>query len=153
MVGYAVSVSPSLQELGLAVKRLQWRHHREANRRLTAHTGISLVQWDVLRHLHDQPDATLHTLAELTFQTDQSMGTLAKRMVDRGLLNRADGPGRATRHELTHEGERAYESGAQIVQTVLNETLGALGDAERVALHELLLKAADAGNRAETLSR
>lgn len=111
------------------------------------------MQWDVLRHLHDQPDATPHTLAEPTFQTDQSMGTLAKRMVDRGLLKRADGPSRATRHELTHEGERAYESGAQIVQTVWNKSLGALGDAERVALHEPLLKAADAGNRTETLPR
>ncbi|WP_233223430.1 MarR family winged helix-turn-helix transcriptional regulator [Amycolatopsis sp. CA-128772] len=134
-------MSPSLQEIGLAVKRLQWRHHREANRRLAGH-GLSLVQWDVLRHLHQQPDATLHTLAELTFQTDQSMGTLAKRMIERGLLKRADGPGRATRHELTGEGERAFEAGSLVLESVLAETVGALTDAERVTLHELLLKAA-----------
>lgn len=146
MVGYAASVSPSLQEIGLAVKRLQWRHHREANRRLSAHAGLSLVQWDVLRHLHEQPDATLHTLAELTFQTDQSMGTLAKRMIDRGLLKRADGPGRATRHSLTEDGQRAYEAGSVILEGVLAESVGALTDAERVVLHELLLKAAQAGS-------
>jgi DNA-binding MarR family transcriptional regulator len=147
VVGYAASVSPSLKEIGLAVKRLQWRHHREANRRLSAHAGLSLVQWDVLRHLHDQPDATLHTLAELTFQTDQSMGTLAKRMIDRGLLKRVDGPGRATRHELTDQGEHAYEAGSVILEAVLSESVGALTEAERVVLHELLIKAAHAGPR------
>ncbi|MCG8919008.1 MarR family winged helix-turn-helix transcriptional regulator [Actinokineospora sp. PR83] len=138
---------PSLQEIGLAVKRLQWRHHREANRRLSAHAGLSLVQWDVLRHLRDRPDATLHALAELTFQTDQSMGALAKRMVDRGLLRRADGPGRATRHELTDEGERAREAGAAVVEAVLADSVGALTEAERVVLHELLIKAAHAEPR------
>jgi DNA-binding MarR family transcriptional regulator len=147
VVGYAASVSPSLKEIGLAVKRLQWRHHREANRRLSAHAGLSLVQWDVLRHLHDQPDATLHTLAELTFQTDQSMGTLAKRMIDRGLLRRVDGPGRATRHELTGQGEHAYEAGSVVLEAVLSESVGALTEAERIVLHELLIKAAHAGPR------
>ena len=68
----------SLQEVGLAVKRLQWRHHRDRERRL-ADLGLSLVQWDVLRHLHAQPGASLHDLALLTFQTDQSMGALATR--------------------------------------------------------------------------
>ena len=143
MVRYAGCVSPSLQEIGLAVKRLQWRHHREANRRLVEH-GLSLVQWDVLRHLHQQPDATLHTLAKLTFQTDQSMGTLAKRMIERGLLKRADGPGRATRHELTGEGERAFEAGSLVVESVLAETIGTLPEAERAVLHELLIRAAGA---------
>ena len=74
-------MAPSLQDVGLAVKRLQWRHHRAANERL-AELGVSLVQWDVLRHLGRQPDASLHALAELTFQTDQSMGALATRALD-----------------------------------------------------------------------
>ena len=68
----------TLQEVGLAVKRLQWRHHREANSRLAA-IGLSLPQWDVLRHLKANPDASLHRLAGLTFQTDQSFGALAGR--------------------------------------------------------------------------
>nr|WP_225956725.1 MarR family winged helix-turn-helix transcriptional regulator [Amycolatopsis lexingtonensis] len=126
---------------------MQWRHHREGNRRLSAHAGLSLVQWDVLRHLNEQPDATLHTLAELTFQTDQSMGTLAKRMIDRGLLKRADGPGRATRHELTEDGRRAYEAGSVILEEVLAESIGTLTEAERGVLHGLLIKAAQAGPR------
>ena len=130
----------SFQEVGLAVKRLQWRHHREANKRL-AGVGLSLVQWDVLRHLHAQPEASLHALATLTFQTDQSMGELAKRMTDRGLLERVAGPGRGVRHRLTEAGERAREAGAGVMDDVLAESVGRLAPDELAMLHELLLKA------------
>jgi DNA-binding MarR family transcriptional regulator len=133
--------APSLQELGLAVKRLQWRHHRTANERL-AELGVSLVQWDVLRHLSQQPDASLHALAELTFQTDQSMGTLATRMIQRGLIERVPGPGRAVRHRLTPRGRDVHEAGAAIVDDVLAETIGRLNAEERADLHRLLLHAA-----------
>ena len=133
--------APSLQDVGLAVKRLQWRHHRTANERL-AELGVSLVQWDVLRHLSQQPDASLHALAELTFQTDQSMGTLAARMIQRGLIERAAGPGRAVRHRLTPRGRDVHEAGAAIVDGVLAETIGRLNAEERADLHRLLLHAA-----------
>lgn len=49
---------------------------------------MSVVQWDALRHLHQNPGASLHDLARLTFQTDQSFGSLAARMIDRGLIER-----------------------------------------------------------------
>lgn len=132
--------TPSMQDVGLAVKQLQWWHHREATRRLTAQAGLSLVQWDVLRHLHRAPEASLHELAVRTFQTDQSMGELARRMVDRGLLARADGPGRAVRHRLTDAGTAAYQAGVSIVDGVLAETVGTLTDDERTSLHALLSK-------------
>ena len=132
---------PSLQDVGLAVKRLQWRHHREANRRL-APLGLSLVQWDVLRHLHAEPDASLHSIAVLTFQTDQSMGELARRMVDRGLVERVDGPGRKVRHRLTAAGERLRADGAAVFDGVLAESLGGLSDTELATLHTLLVRAA-----------
>ncbi|MFF4054119.1 MarR family winged helix-turn-helix transcriptional regulator [Streptomyces chartreusis] len=130
----------TLQDVGLAVKRLQWRHHRAANTHLSA-LGLSLAQWDVLRHLHAQPDASLHALAVLTFQTDQSMGTLAGRMIDRGLIERAATPGRAVRHRLTEEGERLRLEGAEVVDRVLKDTLGVLEPDELATLHRLLLKA------------
>ncbi|GAA3621328.1 MarR family transcriptional regulator [Kineosporia mesophila] len=133
-------MTSSLQDVGLAVKRLQWRHHRETNTRL-ATLGLSLAQWDVLRHLHDQPDASLHTLALLTFQTDQSMGSLATRMIDRGLLRRLSGPGRAVRHEITDVGEDLREKGSGILDDVLGETVGQLSDRERATLEKLLRKA------------
>ncbi|BCJ47756.1 MarR family transcriptional regulator [Actinoplanes ianthinogenes] len=132
---------PSHQDVGLAVKRLQWVHHRESNRRLSARAGLSLVQWDVLRHVHRTPDASLHTLAELTFQTDQSMGELAKRMIERGLLERVEGAGRAVRHALTADGVAAYEAGSGIVDEVLAETVGRLSPREQADLFTLLEKA------------
>ncbi len=120
-------MAPSLQDVGLAVKRLQWRHHRAANESL-AELGVSLVQWDVLRHLAQQPGASLHALAELTFQTDQSMGTLATRMIQRGLIERVTGPGRAVRHRLTTQGEDVRNAGAQVLDGVIAESLGRLSE-------------------------
>jgi DNA-binding MarR family transcriptional regulator len=133
-------MTPSLQDVGLAIKQVQWWHHREANRRLTAQAGIGLVQWDVLRHLHHHPEASLHDLAVQTFQTDQSMGELAKRMIDKGLLTRVDGPGRATRHRLTAAGGTAFEAGSGIVDTVLAESIGTLTAKDQAALLTLLGK-------------
>lgn len=129
---------PSTQDVGRAIKRLQWRHHREANRRLSACADLSLVQWDVLRHLFHNPDSSLHALAEATFQTDQAMGELARRMVARGLIERCDGAGRAVRHRLTDQGRAAYEAGTDVVKQVLDETVGKLNAKERQTLLELL---------------
>ncbi|MDN5757881.1 MAG: MarR family winged helix-turn-helix transcriptional regulator [Tomitella sp.] len=131
-----------LQDVGLAVKRLQWRHHREANTRLAA-LGVSLPQWDVLRHLDKRPDASLHALAQLTFQTDQSMGTLAARMIERGLLTRVDGPGRAVRHALTADGERIRVAGAQLIDSVFAESIGTLSQHDQATLYRLLVQAAE----------
>lgn len=152
MAGSAQDVSlqdVSLQDVGLAVKRLQWRHHREANARLLAEVGLSLPQWDVLRHLRERPGASLHELATLTFQTDQSMGTLASRMIDRGLLERVAGPGRAVRHAITPAGERARRLGSDLMDEVLAGSLGSLSPADRVALYRLLTAAVRAPSRRE----
>ena len=132
---------PSKQEVGLAVKRLQWRHHREANRRMSTQVGVSLVQWDVLRRIHQSPELSLHALAEATFQTDQSMGELAKRMIERGLIARVDGAGRAVRHRLTEAGVTAYEAGSGIADEVVEETVGRLSAEERATLFDLIEKA------------
>lgn len=139
-------MTSSLQEVGLAVKRLQWRHHRAANARL-ADLGISLVQWDVLRHLSREPEASLHHLAVLTFQTDQSMGALATRMIKRGLLERVQGPGRAVRHRLTERGEEVRLAGSELLDAVLEESFGALSPAQVDQLHELLTLTVPASER------
>ena len=133
----------SIQEVGLAVKRLQWHHHRTANVRL-ASLGLSLVQWDVLRHLDARPGASLHDLALLTFQTDQSMGALAGRMVQRGLLVRVEGAGRAVRHDLTPQGKEARAAGGEVVDLILRESLGTLAPEQLDQLHELLTLAVPA---------
>jgi DNA-binding MarR family transcriptional regulator len=131
---------PRLGDVGWALKNLQWHQRRLADQQL-ATAGVSYAQWDVLRHLHHRPDASLHALAEATFQADQSMGALAKRMVARGLLERVDGPGRAVHHQLTDAGTRAYSAGAEIMQRVLETSLGRLSGSELTTLQRLLEKA------------
>jgi len=130
-------VSRSLQEVGLAIKRVQVRHHRALDSQL-ATLGISLVQWDALRHLNTHPDASLHDLAQLTFQSDQAFGTLAARMADRGFIERVPGPGRATRHRITGKGYDLLEKGSHIVDNVFTVTLGTLTPRQLDTLGQLL---------------
>jgi DNA-binding MarR family transcriptional regulator len=115
----------SADEVALSVKRVQHRHHRALTAAL-ADLGISLVQWDTLRHLHQNPDASLHDLAQLTFQTDQSFGTLAARMVERGLVERVPAPGRAIRHRITEKGEAVRREGTRRVNTVVKRSFAGL---------------------------
>jgi DNA-binding MarR family transcriptional regulator len=124
-------------DVSLAVKRLQYRHHRALSRAL-APLGLSLVQWDTLRHLHRRPDASLHELAVLTFQTDQSFGSLAVRMADRGLIERVPGPGRAVKHRLTEEGERLRAAGQDAVEAVVEDSFSGLSTQQLDRLGELL---------------
>jgi DNA-binding MarR family transcriptional regulator len=123
--------------MGLMVKRLQMRHHHAANAAL-AELGVSVVQWDALRHMDENPGASLHDLAQLTFQTDQSFGALASRMESRGLIERVPGRGRAVRHQLTADGERLRQAGAQIMEEVLSESFSPLSAAQQQALEGLL---------------
>jgi DNA-binding MarR family transcriptional regulator len=125
------------QDVALLVKRLQHRHHRALNAAL-AELGVSLVQWDTLRHLSRHPDASLHDLAQLTFQTDQSFGSLATRMAERGLIERTPGPGRAVRHRLTPRGRELKEAGDVLVDRVIAASFAPLEPHERDQLAGLL---------------
>ncbi|WP_033345877.1 MarR family winged helix-turn-helix transcriptional regulator [Catenuloplanes japonicus] len=126
------------EDVGLLIKRVQHRHHRTLTAAL-ADLGVSLVQWDTLRHLHRNPEASLHDLAQLTFQTDQAFGTLAVRMADRGLIERVPGPGRAVRHRLTEKGERIRAAGQERASAVVRTSLGPLTPAQLDQLGALLL--------------
>lgn len=130
------------QDVALLVKRLQHRHHRALNAAL-AQLGVSLVQWDTLRHLARHPGASLHDLALLTFQTDQSFGSLATRMADRGLIERIAGPGRAVRHRLTPRGLELKKAGDALVDGVVGASLRPLSAPERDQLGDLLTKLLD----------
>jgi DNA-binding MarR family transcriptional regulator len=128
-----------LQDLGLAVKRLQHRHHRTLDTKLNQ-IGATIAQWDALRAIGRYPDSSSHRLAQVTFQTDQSFGTLANRMVARGLIERVPGPGRAVRHRLTSEGEEMLKKGLAVADEVLAQSFAPLDSAERDTLHELLTR-------------
>ncbi|GAA1033940.1 MULTISPECIES: MarR family winged helix-turn-helix transcriptional regulator [Amycolatopsis] len=124
-------------DVALAVKRLQHRHHRALSQALQP-LGLSLVQWDTLRHLDNHPEASLHDLAVLTFQTDQSFGTLAARMVDRGLIERVPGPGRAVRHRLTEKGAELRAAGQELADAVVKTSFSRLSAAQLNELGALL---------------
>jgi len=129
----------SLPEIGLSVKRLQVKHHRAASEALES-LGVTLVQWDALRHLHAHPGASLHDLAVLTFQTDQAFGTLAARLEARGLIRRVSGAGRAIRPELTPEGERVFAAGSAVTEKVVRESFAALDADETAAFGRMLAR-------------
>ncbi|NEN05747.1 MarR family transcriptional regulator [Diaminobutyricibacter tongyongensis] len=129
----------AVQDVGLAIKRIQARHHRALDARL-GELGLSLVQWDALRHLNRNPDASLRELAQLTFQSDQAFGTLAGRMVKRGLIERVDGPGRAIRHRITDKGERLLAEGSAVATEVLTASFAPLDDEEFATLAGLLAR-------------
>jgi DNA-binding MarR family transcriptional regulator len=141
-VGYAHDMSKTLQSLGLSVKRLQMQHHRALNDAL-APLDISLVQWDALRHLDENPGSSLHDLAVLTFQTDQSFGALAGRLIERELIERVPGPGRAVRHQLTRKGKELKRAGDPIVDRVIAKSFSRLTSAQRATFHELIAKLLD----------
>src|SRR5438105_10342081 len=126
-----------LENLALAVKRLQYRHHRTLDTRL-APFGITLVQWDALRAISRHPNASSHRLAQLTFQTDQSFGALANRLVARGLINRVTGPGRALHHRLTPAGEALLSKGRTVVNEVFSESFSPLSPMELETFYDLL---------------
>jgi DNA-binding MarR family transcriptional regulator len=130
-------VPRSVTDVSLAVKRVQHRHHRALTAAL-ADLGVSLVQWDTLRHLHECPDASLHDLAQLTFQTDQSFGALAARMVERGLIERVPGPGRAIRHRITETGEAVRREGQRRVNVVVKRSFAGLSPRQVDQLGALL---------------
>ena len=119
------------------MKRLQVQNHRAATDAL-ADIGISLVQWDALRHLAERPGSSLHDLAVLTFQTDQAFGALAGRMEANGLVERMPGTGRAVRHRLTEKGERLYREGQEITGRVIAATYAPLTAEQLAAFDEVL---------------
>lgn len=128
-----------LQPLGLAIKRVQDRHHRRLDTALIE-MGTTLAQWNALRVIARHPESSSHKLAGLTFQSDQSFGALANRMVERGLIRRVSGEGRAILHHLTAEGEAMLESGRGAAERVLTASFAPLTRTERQQLQTLLEK-------------
>ncbi len=133
------TVDKHLRDIGGRVKRLQVRHHRAINAEL-APLGISTVQWDALLKLGQHPDASLHDLARLTYQTDQAFGTLAIRMIERGLIERVPGPGRAVRHQITQKGHQLRVAADAVVEGVLAASFASLSPDELAVFDALLVK-------------
>jgi len=131
-------MTTDLEALGLAIKRAQYRNHRAMDAALRE-VGISLVQWDALRAIDRMLAASSHELALATFQSDQAFGTLANRLIERGLISRTAGHGRRLEHTLTASGAAALDDGHRIAADVLKRLFAPLTAAQRNALGEALL--------------
>jgi DNA-binding MarR family transcriptional regulator len=126
-------VTTDLEQLGLAIKRAQYRNHRTMDAALRD-VGVSLVQWDALRAIERMPGASGHDLAVTTFQSDQAFGTLANRLVERGLISRTAGRGRRIEHSLTEAGRDALRAGHRVAAEVLEDLFAPLDESQRSAL-------------------
>jgi DNA-binding MarR family transcriptional regulator len=142
---YLDGVRIALQDIGRAVKQLQYRHHRAMDSRLRE-VGTSLPQWDALRAISRRPNSSAHALAEVTFQTDQSFGALASRLEKRGMIKRVAGPGRAIRHRLTPKGEATLRKGYDVVDQVFEASFAPLSSRQQAELYRLLSRALIEGN-------
>ena len=132
-------MSSPLETLGHSVKKLQARHHKALDSRLQS-LGISLVQWNALRAIHDHPKASAHALAELSFNSDQAFGTLAHRLEQMDLIKRQPGKGRAIEHQLSAKGERLLKEGKALCLKSLEISFSPLNVQERSVLLRLLNK-------------
>lgn len=133
-----------LEKVGLAIKRMQDRHHKAVDARL-APLGISLVQWHALREIKRNPGSPQLRLAELTFNSAQAFGTLTTRMLQAGLITRESGVGRAYSLSLTEKGETLLEQGRGEAMAVLAESFSGLSEKECEVMLGLLEKALTKG--------
>ncbi|WIB79017.1 MarR family transcriptional regulator [Curtobacterium sp. MCPF17_002] len=143
-------MTTDLEALGQAIKRAQYRNHRTMDAALRD-AGVTLVQWDALRAIDRTPGASGHDLATATFQSDQSFGTLATRLVERGLIERSAGRGRRIEHALTDAGRAALAEGQDVAARVLQDLFAPLDEGQRDELMQLL-GVLTAGERGATTS-
>jgi DNA-binding MarR family transcriptional regulator len=130
-------MTTDLESLGQAIKRAQYRNHRTMDAALRD-VGVTLVQWDALRAIERMPGASGHDLAVATFQSDQAFGTLANRLVGRGLIVRAAGRGRRIEHSLTDPGRTALRDGHRLAAGVLDDLFAPLDEQQRADLARTL---------------
>ena len=126
-------------DLSRAIKQLQHLNHRRLESSLRE-IDITLAQWDALRAIGNNPGASAHALAEETYQTDQSFGTLAIRLIAKGLVERQQGVGRALVHTLTAQGKSILKQGLVIADNVISESFRELSEPEHAQLLALVKK-------------
>lgn len=132
-------MSSTPEHLGLLIKRIQDRQHRLLDAALEP-LGVSLVQWNALREIERTPGGSQHRLAQLTFNSDQAFGTLTTRLIQRGLIERQRGAGRAMALQLTPLGRSLYLRGVEIHSNVAGAGFASLDGAERQILSDLLTR-------------
>ncbi|GAA1169792.1 hypothetical protein GCM10009608_02840 [Pseudonocardia alaniniphila] len=142
--GYSVRVlEVNVRDIALLLRGAQLRKAAACDAALSP-LGANLSQWGVLRAVAAVPDASAHSLAVQTSQSDQSLGGVVAGMVSRGLIERRQGPGRAIKHRLTPQGSELLDRCEKVVVEAMVEYLEPLTDTERVLLQDLLRRLARA---------
>lgn len=127
------------REVSICLKRVQQGKQLAVDAALSD-LGCSFSQWVLLDRISAFPGASAHQLAQAAFQTDQSFGSLARRLIDRDLVKRKPGRGRATMHTLTPQGERLLVQCNPLVMSTLRQHFSALTAEEFQQFGALLQK-------------
>jgi DNA-binding MarR family transcriptional regulator len=136
-------MSSEPEALGQMIKRVQHENHRALDAGL-ARLGVTLVQWHGLHEIERNPGASLHQLAELTFNSDQAFGMLAARLCAAGWVDRGKGVGRATTHLLTRKGQALLREGQEARLATLAQSFAGLSTEDREQLARLLERVLEA---------
>jgi len=134
-----------IREISLLLKQVQQRKQAAVDEAL-AELQCTLAQWVILRRIDRYPGASAHTLAQSAFQTDQSFGAITRRLIERGLVIREQGKGRATMHRLSDEGENLLNASDPIVRGTLRTQFAGLDEGELQLFGDLLAKIIDHQN-------
>lgn len=110
------------------------------SRAIEARTGISFAQLFVLQQLAARPVESLHELADRTATHISSVSVVAQRLVDRGLVRRAESEDdhRRVRLSLTDAGREMLASAPTTFQSRLLAGLAGMPPDDRQLLAELM---------------
>lgn len=117
------------REISLLLKQAQQRKQIAVDTALSK-LQSSMAQWVVLRRIRSAPGASAHDLAQAAFQTDQSFGSVTRRLIARGLVIREQGKGRSTAHHLSDAGRKLLEKCDPIVVATLRLEFAVLSEDE-----------------------
>jgi DNA-binding MarR family transcriptional regulator len=108
--------------------------------RKVAEEGVTVAEWAVMRALYDADAMAPSALAEKMGMTKGAISKLADRLLDKGLLERADNPDdkRAHNLSLTAAGRSKVPRLAALADENEAEYFGPLTDKERETLDRIL---------------
>jgi DNA-binding MarR family transcriptional regulator len=120
------------------------RLSRDVYRRATEDViGIRLKQFVALDYLREQRGTTQQQLGETLHLDANNCVILLNDLEEDGFVERRRDPSDRRRHlvEMTSDGERALERAEERLETLEEQVIGNLTNAERATLRELLAKA------------
>lgn len=130
---------PSAAAVFGAFMRAAHAHRQLMARKMTAR-GISPAQMFCLREVGHSPGITQRDLAERLNVARPTLTVMLHKMEKAGLVERRDDETdqRFTRIYLREDGEKTHEQMHQVIDEVINETVGPMSESDRAGLARLL---------------